>query len=152
VTDLEVPFDRWAEEAVIGCCVDSARGYRLATSRLSAADFYHPKHRRIFLACADAGHLDDPTYETLDARIALVANAACVDECEVRRLVDDRPVRRDKSGGFARRVLQRSQERHLMAVSRDVYNSLGSGDQFGALAALRVLLETGRLVSAGEAT
>lgn len=127
---LQAPFDRWAEEAVVGCAVASKRGAALAAERLDSDDFYNPRHARLFAAAVALESSDQ------DERVADVSRVAEVDQAEVERLVDARPVAWDRNGSFAARVLDASRRRQIMATAAEVYNAVAAGARLEEIAPL----------------
>lgn len=144
---LEAPYDRVAEQAVIGCVISSERGRRLAARYLSSSDFYRPAHQLLFDASSAMADLDGADLDTEDARIGRLAEIAGVDESEVCRLVEDRPLQWDLNGTLAKRVLRAAEERRAMQAAIELANRLGSGEHLDQVAAdlapkLRHLLST----------
>ncbi len=71
--------------------------------------------------------------------VASIADEAMVDEADVWAMIRERAVIHDTSGSYARRVLDASRRRQMMAVALDVYNALGEG---GALAEAVAVLDS----------
>jgi replicative DNA helicase len=136
---LEVPFVVMAERAVIGSCVDTDAGYRLAASRLVADDFYKPAHRALFQACGQLGHLDGIDLDTIEERVSSAARIAAVPTAEVAALVAERPVMCDRSGSFAAKVKRAALDRAAMSTARRLYNALAAGDRHEAEIAMTEL-------------
>lgn len=135
MSTLQVPYAREAERDLIGCCVDSDRGYRLAASRICADDFYRPANRQLFAACAQLGHLTGPSLEVLEQRIVEAARLADRPVDEVRRLVEDRPLQWDKNGTLAARVKKAADERRAQYMAVELANRLGQGEHLDRIAA-----------------
>jgi replicative DNA helicase len=142
--ELRAPYPEIAEAGVIGCCVDSDHGYRLAAGRLVVGDFYHPTHAALFAACADMADLNGADLDTLEERIRRAASITGVDVDRVRRLVDDRPLQWDRNGTLARRVKEAANARAVMQACADAFNRIGSGerleDVLADLAPLRLVI------------
>jgi replicative DNA helicase len=136
---LETPWDEWAERAVAACAVASRRGADLAAERLTVDAFWSPRLRRLFEAALTVDRSLDQ-----EGRIMAVVEATGVPECEVRALVEDRPVMWDTSGGFAARVADAARRRAVMTLCARVYNELGRGARLAEVAAeVRQIEEAG---------
>jgi len=129
VTVLEVPSDPWAEAAITGCAIASIRGADLAQRRLRADDLWDPRLRRMFVAAVELEQIGE------EDRIPAVADATSIPEAEVARLVNDRPVMWDLSGGFARRVRDAASRRAAMGAAARVYNAIAAGARLEEVAA-----------------
>jgi hypothetical protein len=127
---IVVPYDQWAEEAVVACAIASDRAARLAENRVEVRDIWCPWARRLY----EAALALDPSLD-LNARIEAAAVEAAVDVRRVRTLVEDRPVMCDVSGGFARRVADTARRRTLMTIAARLYNELGHGARLEDVAA-----------------
>lgn len=80
VSDLSVPADLEAEEAVVGCAIASDVGYRLVAGRLPASAFWRPRHGDLFRACGDpeVRAIDGLSLEALNERYRPPACLGCV--------------------------------------------------------------------------
>lgn len=106
----------------MGCAVATPHGAELARARLAGDDFYVPAYRRLFAAAVGLNDVDDE-----NERIARAADAAGLEEVEVRALVEERSVMWDSAGSFARRVAEAARRRHAMEALGDAFNALGEG-------------------------
>lgn len=130
MSDLQIPVDQTAEEALAGVAVSSARGYALAAERgVTGALFYLPRCRRVFEASASLANLSGIDDESIDQRLREASRLAAVPLEEVQRLRDARPVMFDKSGSLARRVLRAHEARRAMTLCDTLYTRLGSGER-----------------------
>jgi hypothetical protein len=130
---LQIPTDTWAEGALTGCAIASRRGADLARARVEPGDLWDPR-----LACMYRAALDDALtgIGDVEARVLAVAALAGIDESEVARVVDDRPVMWDVNGGFARRVLDAAKRRAVMTHCAKAYNQLAGGARLNEVADL----------------
>ncbi|HWE54351.1 MAG TPA: DnaB-like helicase N-terminal domain-containing protein [Acidimicrobiales bacterium] len=150
---MEAPYDRWAEESVVGCAIASRRGADLAAYQVNPPDFYNPKHARLFAAAVELNASRDEDLSVIvaamanatvlhtalcgcvicgapledDIRSAVVAERTGVELEEVTRLVRERPVVYDTNGRFAARVIDAAVRRRVMTAAATVYNALGTG-------------------------
>ena len=130
MSDLQIPVDQMAEEALAGVVVSSARGSAMAVDRgVTPAHFYIPACRRVFEASASLTNLSGIDDESLAERISEVSRLAGVSVAEVQRLRDCRPVMWDKSGSLARRVHRAHEARSVMTLCDDLYSRLGRGER-----------------------
>lgn len=135
MTALRVPADDVAEDGLIGCCVDSDSSFRLAASRVTRDDFYTPRNRRLWDACARMGDLSGADLDTAEARLHQAAHLSGVRVDAVRRIVEDRPLQRDINGTLAARVRRAAEARRLMEACVATYNRLGAGEPLEAVLA-----------------
>lgn len=124
---IEIPTDNWAEAAVVACAVASRRGAQLAAGRLKASDVWQPRLRAIFRAAVTLDDLPGVSEDDLAERQRRVSEMTGVPLQDIVRLVEERPVRTDATGSFARRVLDASRRRALMQNCARIYNELGHG-------------------------
>lgn len=118
MTDIR---DALAEQIVVGCCVDNARGSELAHQRLTVDDFYDPVLADLF---AYAPHLPatrdqlEPNEADMlhDVRARIAAERCHIRLEDVQEVVALRPVMSDESGSYARRVLDAAR-RHRAALA-----------------------------------
>jgi hypothetical protein len=138
-----IPIDEEAEEHIVGMCVATRYGQRLAYERLNPADFYLLHVRRAFEAAGMAELLaaEARTNEgfRFDVRVAKIAQLATVDPRWLEKCVDERPTLVDKNGVCAARVKDASWRRSVMRWAADVHEAAGNGDH----AALERLLFQG---------
>ena len=133
---LYIPVDQTAEQALAGVVVASEQGWRLAEGRgVAPEDLYVPLHRRLFEVAPRLAHLSGIDEDSLAERIRLAADLANVPLSEVQRLVDDRPVQRDKSGALAIRVKRAAEARRAMSWCQTVFQRLGEGERVDVVVA-----------------
>ncbi len=124
---LKIPVDEEAEAGLVACCVDSHVAFLLAASRVQSDDFYVPRHRRLFDACASLGRLDGPSWDTRNERVVEAARIAGVAEKELRKMLDERTTSDDKAGRLAARIVDARRRRDLMSLTARVYNAVAVG-------------------------
>lgn len=122
---LVIPYDEQAEFEVAGCVVRTPVGHAIAARVVTADDFYTPRYRRLFAACADLADVGGG-WDSSD-RIRLAAEAADVPEAEVRALVVDGSRLHDVYGEFAHRVADAARRRRAMAAAAEAFNAIGGG-------------------------
>lgn len=127
---MRIPFDAGAEREVVACALATPYGRQLAAERLQAEDFYVPRCRRLFLVAKRLEQKDQ------DERIAAAASMSGEPLVDLERLVDERAVMFDTSGGFANRVLDAARRRHAMEILADAFNAVGEGAELGDVAQL----------------
>ena len=108
-----------AERVVVACAIASPHGAQLAAVRVTPAMFRDARYRALFTA-AVACPLVDP-----DDRIHDVAHTTGQHHLEVARIVDDRPVMWDTSGGYADRVAAAHERRNQATVLLAQLDDLG---------------------------
>jgi hypothetical protein len=121
MTALVVPADRTAEEVVVGCAAATIHGAALAGERLSAGDFYWPRHGRLFAAALEVHASAE------EDRVRLCAAGADMPETAVAALLQRRPVMWDTTGYYARRVSDAARRRRLMHICEAAYRRIGEG-------------------------
>lgn len=126
---VEPPYEAEAEATVVPCAIATPRGCELAKSRLKPSDFWNPKYRALLEAALSLEVTDQ------EDRKAAVASATGVSVSEITAMLNDRAVMWDKSGSFARRVLDASRRRRAMTAAARIYNGLGSGARLDEIAA-----------------
>jgi replicative DNA helicase len=119
---LTIPEDRWAEQVVVGCAIASIKGAQLARTRVCAADFYGPRHARLFAVTVTLDDVGDP-----DDRARVAADRAEVPQMEVDRIVASRSLQWDRRGTFAGRVADAAARRRLLTICAEIHNALGGG-------------------------
>ena len=109
---VHLPYDRVAEEVVIGCAVDTAAGARLAVRRLDPSDFYRPAFAAVIEMLTTLDHLGDSA-----DRIAAVAERCELPALVLSRSVAERPCLLDSRGGYANRVLHAARRRRMVLAA-----------------------------------
>lgn len=109
---VNLPYDRVAEEVVIGCAVDTAAGARLAVRRLDPSDFYRPAFAVVIEMLAALDHLAASA-----DRIAAVAERCELPALVLSRAIAERPCLLDSRGGYATRVLHAARRRRMVLAA-----------------------------------
>lgn len=132
---VAIPTDFHAERAVIGCCLISRAGARLAHQRLHEGAFYDRRCARVFTASVDprVDEADDQHRPNSDAaqeaRISTIADLTNVWWSWLWDVAGDCPVAVDVSGSWAKRVLVAAEQRRLMAVAVELHEAASRGDK-----------------------
>ncbi len=131
---LTIPFDRAAEEAVVGASIRMDRSWASAWT-VMAEDFYDPQLGRIFQACLNVNDIfpftgpTGPSYVRVRStyvRAGALSVLADVPLERVIRLAEETPGWSDV-GRWALRVRKAARLRKAMHASAAAFNAIGSG-------------------------
>ena len=123
---MRIPYDEHAERVVLGCALAHEIPARMAMSRLTAADFHHFGHRRLF-ECLEA--LDSVPWSYDDnPRITAAVDLTDIDRRDIVDLIESRPVLVDESGSYARRVKDTADRRRVLMQLEETARLIAEGE------------------------